>query len=212
MVARTYRALGDETRLRIVEALWLSDRTPSDLRDELGLEWNLLAFHLNTLADAGVIARVRSEGDRRRRYVRLSAALPVPSTLFRPDLPRRRPLFVCTHNAARSQFAAALWRQATGHEATSGGTQPAARVHPLAVSVARAHGLDLSGARPRRCPSIASWDIVISVCDRARENGLPPAPAALHWSVPDPVGHSRAAFEAAFADVSDRVARLVAAT
>ena len=55
-------------------------------------------------------------------------------------------LFVCTHNSARSQLAAALWTATTGREALSAGTQPATRVHPGAVAAAARAGLVLDVA------------------------------------------------------------------
>lgn len=197
--------------MAVVESLWSSDRTPSELRELTGLDWNLLSFHLNVLEHAGIISRRRSDGDRRRRYATLRsdnvvALSPPPAT---PDRPART-LFVCTHNAARSQFAAALWRKTTRLPAVSAGSDPAPAVHPLAVKVAHAHGLDLSRARPRALRPTDSFDLVVSVCDRAREAGAAPGAAAVHWSVPDPLWGTRRDFEAAFADITARVARLAA--
>lgn len=210
-LARVHRALGDAGRLAIVEHLWLSDLTPSQLRSVTGFDWNLLAFHLNVLEEAGVVRRRRSDGDGRRRYVALRAGeLPTLAPPPRPAPERPRALFVCTSNAARSQFAVALWRQATGLPASSAGADPAPAVHPLAVKVAKSHGLDLSGARPRGLGTIGAFDLVVSVCDRAREGGLPAAPATLHWSVPDPIRGTRNDFEAAFAEITGRVTRLAA--
>ena len=123
--AAVHRALGEPTRVMMVDALTVSDRTPGELRELTGVDWNLLAFHLRTLEEAGVVERHVSEGDRRRRYVRLR-----PGALDRL-VPRpapvavRNPLFVCTHNSARSQFAAGLWRQRTRHRAASAGSNPA---------------------------------------------------------------------------------------
>jgi ArsR family transcriptional regulator, arsenate/arsenite/antimonite-responsive transcriptional repressor / arsenate reductase (thioredoxin) len=204
--AAVHRALGEPSRLAIVEALMLSDLTPGELREQLGLESNLLGFHLRALEDAGVVERRPSDGDRRRRYVRLR-----PSALPPPPAPHRLvcPLFVCTHNSARSQFAAGLWQARTGEPATSAGSEPAAVVHPLAVTVAGEYGLDLSGARPRGYDAITDLpEVVVSVCDRAREGPVPFAAPRLHWSVPDPSTEDRRAFEAAFADIAERVERL----
>ena len=72
--ARVHAALGDEHRLQIVDELYFADRTPRELGESLALPSNLLAHHLNVLEDAGLIGRVRSDGDRRRRYVKLVAA------------------------------------------------------------------------------------------------------------------------------------------
>src|SRR5690554_1955158 len=69
--AAVHRALGDEHRLRLLDYLEGSDRTPGELCELNGLSSNLLAFHLGILEDARVVERRRSEGDARRRYVRL---------------------------------------------------------------------------------------------------------------------------------------------
>lgn len=210
--AVVHRALGDPLRLAIVDALVESDRTPGELREMTGADWNLLAFHLHRLEKAGVAQRRTSEGDGRRRYVRLRAG--VLEDLRRAPSPPalRSPLFVCTHNSARSLFAAALWRRATNGAASSAGTDPAATVHPLAVAVAAAWGLDLADARPRGYDAVTlDPGVVVSVCDRAREAGVPFDAPRLHWSVPDPSGGSRATFEVAFADIAERVSRLAPA-
>lgn len=49
--AALHRALGDETRLAIIDALWLGDQTPAQLRVVVGARSNLLAFHLDVLGD-----------------------------------------------------------------------------------------------------------------------------------------------------------------
>src|SRR3954453_5197142 len=107
--ARIHAALSDPARLAIVDALTLGDASPGEIGHDLGLPTNLVAHHVKVLEDAGLIARSRSEGDRRRTYLRLQPdAL---ATLAPPPLPdANRVVFVCTHNSARSQLAAALWR------------------------------------------------------------------------------------------------------
>lgn len=210
--AATHRALGEPSRLAIVEALATSDLTAGELREATGLSSNLLAFHLRVLDEAGIVRRHHSEGDRRRRYVSLRGDV-VAAALWLPAAPASRaPLFVCTHNSARSQFAAALWRKATGRRATSAGSDPAKAVHPLAVKVAARHGLDLRRVRPRGYDRVGREpDLIVSVCDRALEAGLPFSAARIHWSVPDPVDGDEAAFESVFDDVAARVTRLAAA-
>lgn len=207
--AAVHHALGDVHRLAMVDALWVSDRTPSELREVTGLASNLLAFHLGVLERAGLVERHRSQGDARRRYVTLRTE-PFGELASHPFRPAPGPvLFVCSHNAARSQLAAALWTATTGQQSLSAGTEPADTVHPLAVRVARAHGLDLSGARPRSYGDlVAEPSLVVSVCDRARETDLPFDAPLLHWSVPDPVGGRRDDFERAFAMIEQRVERL----
>jgi protein-tyrosine-phosphatase len=105
---------------------------------------------------------------------------------------RLKVLFVCTANSARSQIAEALVRARSDAriEAGSAGTQPAPRVNPLAVAVLREYGIDATTARPKTIDEVvgAGWDIVITVCDSARESCpiFPGQPALAHWGVADP--------------------------
>ena len=206
--AAVFAALGDPGRLKVAEQLGDGDATPSELAASLGMGSNLLAHHLNVLQSAGVVSRVRSEGDRRRTYVRL-----VGDATRLLDLPSPRPpdrvIFVCTANTARSQLAAALWATASRLPVASAGTHPAATVDPGARAVARRHGLRLpADVKPRSFEAVRSrGDLVISVCDRAHEE-LGTA-ATIHWSVPDPVRvGTRAAFEAAFEQLDRRITGL----
>jgi protein-tyrosine-phosphatase len=212
--ARLHQALSDVHRLAIVDALSLSDRTPGELQDAVGLPSNLLAFHLDVLEEAGLIFRHTSQGDRRRRYVILNDDVLAGIRTGSPavgagDGPV---LFVCSRNSARSQLAAALWTARTGREASSAGMEPARRVHRHAVEVARRHGLDLSGARPGGYDNVATRPgLVVSVCDRAREAGLPFDVAMLHWSVPNPSQGGIGDFEQAYSQLRGRVDRLAEA-
>jgi ArsR family transcriptional regulator, arsenate/arsenite/antimonite-responsive transcriptional repressor / arsenate reductase (thioredoxin) len=209
--AHVHAALGDTTRLKVVDLLTFGDLTVNELRTGTGVSSNLLAHHLDTLEDVGIIERRVSEGDRRRRYVVLRRDVIAHADVTGASRPHA-PLFVCTHNSARSQFAAAWWRNRTGELTDSAGTAPAATVHPTAVSVAADLGVDLGSAVPHGYESVTLQpDVVISVCDRAGEGALPfPAPHA-HWSVPDPVAiGSRAAFEAAFTEIAARIDAAIA--
>jgi len=205
--ASVHAALADPTRLRIVDLLSVSDASASEVGASVGVASNLLAHHLRVLEGAGLISRQGSEGDRRRSYLRL-----VPGALddagSRSVAAPRRLLFVCTANSARSHLAAALWRQASAIPAASAGTHPAGAIHPGAIAVATRHSLPLPRRRPRAVPQVlADGDLVITVCDRAHEElGQP---AALHWSVPDPVAPGTdAAFDAAYDELAARVTTL----
>jgi ArsR family transcriptional regulator, arsenate/arsenite/antimonite-responsive transcriptional repressor / arsenate reductase (thioredoxin) len=209
MRARIHAALGEPARLAIVDALTLGDASPGEIGNALQMPTNLVAHHIKVLADAGLVVRTRSEGDHRRTYLRL-----VPETLALltpPPLPAApRVVFVCTHNTARSQLAAALWARRSRIPATSAGTDPADRVHPRARRVARRHGLSLDGARTADVADVIRRDdLVIAVCDNAHEHLPAPAGPRLHWSVPDPAPvDTDAAFEAAYTDIAGRIDRL----
>jgi protein-tyrosine-phosphatase/DNA-binding transcriptional ArsR family regulator len=205
--AARHAALADPARLAVVDRLSLSDLSPTELQQALGLSSNLLAHHLRVLDDAGLIERHRSEGDARRTYVRL---LPdaLDGLLPRTRATARRVVFVCSANSARSQLAAALWRLASDVPTASAGTHPAHRIAPGAVAVAERHGIPLLAASPLALDDvIVDDDFVITVCDNAYEE-LDQRPA-LHWSVPDPVrAGTDDAFEAAVADLTRRVGDL----
>src|ERR687892_179044 len=147
-------ALGDPHRLEIVDELAMSDRSPSELGASLGIGSNLLAHHLRVLEEVGVVERLASAGDARRRYVPL---VPVAvSVITEPvaTLVARHVLFVCTANSARSQLAAAMWNARHEVPASSAGTHPATAVRPGAIRAAARAGLDLSASRPRSIPEV----------------------------------------------------------
>ena len=213
------RALGEPTRLRMVDALDLGDLTPGELACRLDLPLNLVTFHVTALEAAGVVRRVRSEGDRRRRYVHLRHGVLERVGVVTgtgADVPRfERLLFVCSLNAARSQIAAALWLGRTGRPAQSAGREPARTVHPLAVAVAGSRGVDLSAARPHGFEAVAvEPDLVVTLCDRALESGTPfEELPRLHWSIPDPVRDGRpGAFARAYDAVAERIEHLAQRT
>jgi protein-tyrosine-phosphatase len=197
-------------RLSVVDSLMSGDLSPGSLASGLGVSSNLLAHHVAVLVDAGLVTRVRSEADRRRSYLQL-----VPGALD-GLLPGSRPqaaprvLFVCTHNSARSQLAAAVWSRSSTVPAASGGTRPAPRINPGAVKVARRHGLPLERVRPRNVQTVMQPDdLVVSVCDSAHEELEAAGTEHLHWSVPDPVRTGTDdAFEDAYRSVAGRVVRL----
>lgn len=204
---RVHAALADPARLRITDHLAEGDASPGELQALLAMPSNLLAHHLRVLEQAGVVARRRSEADRRRSYVRL-----LPDTLGAASpraVPTSRVLFVCTANSARSQLAAALWTAASEVPVASAGTHPARSIASGARRTARRHGLRLAQEQPRLLDDVAAdGDYVVAVCDRAYEE-LEPSAVRAHWSVPDPVRVGRqTAFEAAYDDLAGRVARL----
>jgi len=210
--ARLHAALGEPARLAIVDALHLGDASPSEIAKLLNLPSNLIAHHINMLDEVGLVTRSRSEGDGRKVYLRLVPD--VLAHLMPPSVaPVHRLVFVCTHNSARSQIAAALWATRAEVPAGSAGTQPATRVHPRAVRVARRHGLTLTHARTAHINDVVRRDdLVIAVCDNAHEQLPTTDPPRLHWSIPDPVpADTDAAFEAVYIELEARIDRLAAA-
>ena len=208
--SQVFNALGDPTRLAIVELLQVQDLSPDALAAALEVPSNLLAHHLKVLQGAGVISRKHSQHDKRRTYVQLNDEalvdlLPQPRTVTAP-----RVVFVCTHNSARSVLADAVWRTASDVPSTSAGTHPAERINPRARAIARATGLTLAGDGPRSIEDVLRPDdVVVSVCDAVNEELTDLTQTHFHWSVPDP---SALDTDAAFADtvreLRDRVSEL----
>ena len=103
-----------------------------------------------------------------------------------------RVLILCTGNSARSQIAEALinHKSAGRMVAGSAGSQPAPRVNPYAVRVLGEAGIDWQGHGPQGIDAVFGqpWDIVITVCDRAKESCpvFPGQPVTAHWGMPDP--------------------------
>ena len=220
--AALHAALGDPGRLAIVDALVLGEASPTELQQLLAMPSNLLAHHVRVLERVGVVSRHRSEADRRRTYLALA---PGAFDALRPVKVHDavRVVFVCTHNSARSQLAAALWNDTSPVPATSAGTHPAPAVHPGAVAAAQRHHVPLAPAAPRHVDDVLGSapgveDLVITVCDAAHEElagvrGLPdPVADRLHWSIRDPARTGDdSAFDRVVVDLADRIARVAPA-
>jgi arsenate reductase (thioredoxin) len=133
-----------------------------------------------------------------------------------------RVLFLCTGNSARSQMAeAALNHRGSGRfVAESAGSEPAARVNPFALDVLRDAGIRWQGHPPRGLDALEreEWDIVITVCDHAREvcPVFPGHPVVAHWGMTDPAAvegdpeRKRHAFREALLLINQRLDLLLA--
>lgn len=104
---------------------------------------------------------------------------------------KKKVLFLCTQNSARSQMAEGWLRALRGHayEAYSAGTQPS-QVNPLAVKAMARAGIDISSHRSKGVEEFLGqeFDYVVTVCDNARESCpyFPGAKQLLHHSFADP--------------------------
>jgi arsenate reductase len=103
-------------------------------------------------------------------------------------------LFICVHNSARSQMAAAWLNKICGDalEAQSAGLEPG-NLNPLAIGVMQEIGIDISTKKPQSVFDVQksgqSFRYVITVCDESSAEKCPifPGPVTrLHWSFPDP--------------------------
>ena len=103
---------------------------------------------------------------------------------------KKRVLFLCTGNSARSQMAEGLLRSVAGDrfEVFSAGSLPKG-LHPATIATMNEIGIDVSGHRSKSVEEYYGqhFDYVITVCDRAKQScPIFPGSASLHWSFEDP--------------------------
>jgi len=124
-----------------------------------------------------------------------------------------RALFVCLHNAGRSQISEALFARAAGarHQARSAGTTPGERLHPEVVEVMAELGIDLSERRPRKLTrEDAEWADVVVTMGCGDECPYIPGKAYVDWDLPDPKGRSVEVVRATREEIGRRVEGLLA--
>src|SRR5215210_8830949 len=123
-----------------------------------------------------------------------------------------RVLFVCLHNAGRSQISEALFTRAAAgrHEARSAGTTPGDRVHPEVVAVMRELGIDLADRKPRALTNeLAQWADVIVTMGCGDECPYIPGRRYLDWDLPDPKRMPVEQVRVIRDEIADRVRALV---
>ena len=232
---------GHPIRWRLLSALAHSDRRVGELCSLLGLPQNLVSYHLGRLRSERVVFSRRSSADGRDSYymldlARCGALLAGTGAALHPGLrlarspaafagrrargPRKRVLFLCTGNSARSQIAEALVEQLTGGavRACSAGSRPKP-LHPNAVRVMRERGIDIETRRSKHLDEFARerFHYVVSLCDRVREvcPEFPGHPDVIHWSVPDPAregdndGETYPAFQRTTEELGTRIGFLL---
>ena len=123
-------------------------------------------------------------------------------------------LFVCLHNAGRSQMSQALFERAAGgrHEARSAGSRadPEGQVHPQVVEVMREVGVDLAGRRPQPLSlELARGADVVVTMGCGDECPVVPGARRLDWALDDPKDRPVDDVRATRDDIARRVAALV---
>jgi arsenate reductase len=122
-------------------------------------------------------------------------------------------LFVCLHNAGRSQISQALFERAAAgkHTALSAGTTPAEQVHPEVIAVMQELGIDLSDRNPQLLTRelAEQADVVITMgCGDACP--YIPGKRYIDWDLPDPKGHPLDEVRAIRDDIAIRIDELLA--
>ena len=124
-----------------------------------------------------------------------------------------RVLFVCLHNAGRSQMSEALFSRAAAgrHEARSAGTEPAQQVHPEVVEAMREIGIDLSERTPQLLErSDAEWADLVVTMGCGDSCPYIPGKRYLDWELEDPSGRPVGEVRATRDEIERRVSLLIA--
>ena len=122
-------------------------------------------------------------------------------------------LFVCLHNAGRSQMSEALFARAAAgrHEARSAGTTPGDHVHPEVVEVMREEGIDLAARRPKLLERAdAEWADVVVTMGCGDECPYIPGKRYLDWDLEDPKGRAVEEVRQTREEIEERVVKLLA--
>jgi arsenate reductase len=131
---------------------------------------------------------------------------------------KKRVLFLCTGNAARSQMAEGLANAFHGDavEAVSAGSRPAGWVHPMAIRAMAEAGVDISAAESKGADRFAEerFDVVVTVCDSAAQDCplWPNATRLEHWPIEDPTfggGDALRRFIATRDELAGRIEELI---
>jgi protein-tyrosine-phosphatase/DNA-binding transcriptional ArsR family regulator len=204
------RLAAHPVRWRLMEQLVQSDRAVRELTQLVDEPQSLVSYHLRQLREGGLVSARRSTADGRDSYYaidlgrcreQLQAAGGAlhPALWLVPERPapakhsgrRRRVLFLCTGNSARSQIAEALIEHmsAGAISAASAGSKPKP-LHANAVRIMNKRGIDISENRTKHLDEFVGqrFDMVITLCDRVREvcPEFAQHPRRAHWSIPDP--------------------------
>lgn len=121
-------------------------------------------------------------------------------------------LFVCIHNACRSQIAEAICRSLVRGDwkIASAGTDPSDQVDPKAAAVLERHHLVIRSPKPKgfeELPAVA-WDCVVRMDDGEKKPSIPGG-RVVEWDIPDPHDGPMNLYETLFNDLSDRLRRLI---
>jgi arsenate reductase len=122
-------------------------------------------------------------------------------------------LFVCLHNAGRSQMSRALFERAARgrHRADSAGTQPTEQIHAHVLEAMRELGIDLSHNTPKRLErEQAEWADLVVTMGCGDECPYIPGKRYVDWDLPDPAGRSLEEVRATRDEIARRVNGVIA--
>ena len=196
-LAEVLKALADPVRLRMVSLLATAptgELCACELPDAVDKSQATVSHHLSLLTAAGLVER-EQRGKWAWFRLRTDQLAIVRGALGEGATPRRirKPsvLFLCVHNAGRSQMAAGFLRHAAADriEVYSAGSEPADRLNPVAVKAMREVGINISRQQPQRWTAdlARTADVIVSMgC--GDECPVFPGTRRLDWTLDDPAG------------------------
>jgi arsenate reductase (thioredoxin) len=124
---------------------------------------------------------------------------------------KKRILFLCTGNSARSQMAEGLMRSLGGdkYDVFSAGTIPKG-LHPMSMEVMKELGIDISHQTSKNIETFIGqqFDYVITVCDRAKQNcPIFPGSVPIHWGFDDPADAEPSKQREAFRRIREEISQ-----
>jgi arsenate reductase (thioredoxin) len=196
-VASVLKALADPVRVRLVSLLATSptgEMCACDLPNALGKSQPTISHHLSQLVSAGLVHR-----EQRGKWAWFTLQRDVLAGVRRvlgegaAPLATRKPtvLFLCVHNAGRSQMAAGFMRALSNDQINvfSAGSAPGDKLNLMAVQAMSEVGIDITSASPQRWTTemLAQTDIIVSMgC--GDECPVYPGSRRVEWALDDPAG------------------------
>ena len=217
-LATAMKALSDPVRLRILSLLATAptgELCACHLPEAVMKSQPTVSHHLTQLVAAGLVHR---EQRGKWAWFRLNVDALASVRLALGEGSTRRParravvLFLCVHNAGRSQMAAGFMRHLGGDrvEVWSAGSAPGEKLNPHAVAAMREVGIDISGAKPRRWTKtqLERTDVVVSMgC--GDECPVYPGTRTLTWDLDDPAGQNLEFVRTVRDQIEDHVRQLL---
>lgn len=213
-LAHQLKALADPVRLRLVSMIATSPTGSTcacDLPEAVGKSQPTVSHHLTQLVNAGVLER---EQRGKWAWFRLAPEglggirSALGENAEHHHVAKPAVLFLCVHNAGRSQMAAGFMRSLAGDriEVYSAGSAPGDQLNPMAVAAMNERCIDITTATPQRwTDDMARAADVIVTMGCGDECPIYPGTRAVDWSLQDPAGQGIEMVR----EVRDEIERLV---
>jgi arsenate reductase len=218
VLAHQLKALADPVRLRLVSIVATAPTgsvCACDLPAALGKSQPTVSHHLTQLVNAGLLEREQSG---KWAWFRLAAnqlgsiRAALGEGAEHHHVAKPAVLFLCVHNAGRSQMAAGFMRSVAGDriDVFSAGSAPGDQLNPMAVEAMRERGIDITAVVPQRwTDDMARAADVIITMGCGDECPIYPGTRRLDWELEDPAGQGIEMVRAVRDEIEQLVSGLV---